>query len=273
MPWIWDVFVVLMGLCVGSFLNVCIYRMPRGLSVAFPGSHCPRSKAPLLWWENIPVLSFVILGGKGRVSKAPISWQYPAVEIITAILFFVLWQLFTPAVAISYMIMASMMLAGSFIDWQFKIIPDSLTVGGAFVGLIAAASVPALLDIEGAWTISKSVEALGLSAQGMLLGSGVILWIALLAEMALKKEAMGFGDVKLLGFIGAFIGWKGAIASIFLGSFIGMAIVIVMAIAERISGKKEKLMGREIPFGPMLNAAAFAIVLAKGLALPLPWGI
>lgn len=261
-PWVLPTFVFLIGLCVGSFLNVCIYRMPRDLSVAWPPSFCPKSKSPLHWWENIPVLSFILLGGKGRISKEPIGWQYPLVEILTAIVFLLLWFSFPPPVAISYMIMAAIFLAGSFIDWQFKIIPDTLTIGGMFLGLIASASVPALHNVAStageSWNLILSLKSLGISLQGMLIGSAIILWMAILGELALRKEAMGFGDVKLLGMIGAFLGWQAAVFSIFAGALIGMAVAIVMIISERLSGKDAKFFGREIPFGPMLCAAAFA---------------
>jgi leader peptidase (prepilin peptidase) / N-methyltransferase len=262
-PWVYPVFVFIIGLCVGSFLNVCIYRMPRDLSVVMPGSFCPKSQKPLLWWENIPLLSFILLGGKGRISKEPIGWQYPVVELLTGVMFLILWLLFTPAVAIALMIMVAMFIAGSFIDWQFKIIPDTFTIGGAIVGLLVSFAVPALHGVaapEAAWSVGNAFLALGISLQGMLIGSALILWMAILAELALKKEAMGFGDVKLLGMIGAFLGWQGAVFTIFGGAVVGMVVALVMLAVERLQGKKEAFFGREIPFGPMLNMAALAYV-------------
>ena len=144
--------VAILGLCVGSFLNVVICRLPRmlesavtqpdashGESLSYPASHCPKCNTPLKIWHKIPLLSFFLLGQRCFFCKTPISWQYPVVELLTALIFLALWLSFPPAVAISYMVMAAIFLAGCFIDWQFKIIPDSLTVGGAFLGLLADA--------------------------------------------------------------------------------------------------------------------------------------
>jgi leader peptidase (prepilin peptidase)/N-methyltransferase len=255
-PWVFDLAVILIGLCVGSFLNVCIYRMPRGLSIVWPGSFCPKSREPLKWWENIPLVSFIILRGRGRVSHEPIGWQYPLGEAFTALLFWVIWHSFAPAVAVCYMIMAAMMFAGAAIDWQFKIIPDSLTLGGVLVALIASAVVPALHGVAGSG-LAASLISLGIALKGMLFSSAVVLWIALIGEVVFKREAMGFGDVKLMGFIGAMLGTGAGVFAIFGGAVIGMVVAIVMLIAERLAGKNTSLRGREIPFGPMLCTAAF----------------
>jgi leader peptidase (prepilin peptidase)/N-methyltransferase len=255
-PWVFDLAVILIGLCVGSFLNVCIYRMPRGLSIVWPGSFCPVSREPLKWWENIPLLSFILLRGRGRVSGKPIGWQYPLGEAFTAILFWIIWHSFAPAVAICYMIAAAMMFAGSAIDWQFKIIPDSLTLGGVAVALLASAIVPALHGIE-TTGLAASLLSVGVALKGMLFSSAVVLWIALIGEVIFQREAMGFGDVKLMGFIGAMFGTGAGVFAIFGGAVIGMVVAIGMIVAERLAGKKASLRGREIPFGPMLCTAAF----------------
>jgi leader peptidase (prepilin peptidase)/N-methyltransferase len=274
-PWFPPAVAFILGLCVGSFLNVCVYRMPRGLSVVWPPSFCPKSNTPLRWFENIPVLSFIFLRGRGRISHEPIGWQYPAVELLTAGAFLCLWLSFPHPVAIACMIMSAIFIAGAFIDWQFKIIPDSLTIGGALVGLTASVIVPALHGasaqvaggIGSAWTLPSALGSLGISLQGMLIGSAVILWMAILGELAFRREAMGFGDVKLLGMIGAFIGWQGAVFSIFAGAFIGVFAAAATMIAEKLSGRGGKFFGREIPFGPMLCAAAFAYLWMKPVVL------
>jgi leader peptidase (prepilin peptidase)/N-methyltransferase len=261
-PYFFPTLVFIIGLCVGSFLNVCIYRMPRGLSVATPGSFCPVSNTPLKWWENIPVLSFIFLGGKGRISKQQISFQYPIVEIITGIIFCVLWLKFPPGVAISYMAMSAIFLAGSFIDWQFKIIPDSFTIGGTFLALVACVIVPQLHGVDNIANLAP-LKSLGIGLQGMLIGSAIVLWMAILGEIAFKREAMGFGDVKLMGMIGGFLGWQATVFSLFGGAFIGLFVIGGMVLVEKFSGKKEKFFGREIPFGPMLCAAAFIYIWIK----------
>lgn len=269
-PWLAPSIVFLFGLCAGSFLNVCIYRMPRGLSVVLPGSFCPVSGAPLRWWENIPVLSFLFLAGRGRVSHQPISWQYPIVELLTACIFFTLWNYFSaqPAVAIALMVMSAIFIAGSFIDWQFKIIPDLFTVGGTVVGLIACLWVPQLHGFTGNGLIS-SISSFGVGLMGVFIGSAVVLWMAIAGELIFRREAMGFGDVKLMGLIGAFLGWQGAVFSLFAGAFIGLIVVFVMLMAERISSKKSdkdknrQIFGREIPFGPMLCTAAFIYIFIQ----------
>lgn len=262
LPWFAPTLVFIIGLCVGSFLNVCIYRMPRGLNIAWPNSFCPVSRAPLRWWENIPVLSFLFLRGRGRVSKKSISWQYPAVELLTAGLFLALWHSFTPPVAISLMVMSAFFIAGSFIDWQFKIIPDMLTVGGTVAGLVAALWVPALHGVAGTG-LNASLLSLGHALTGALLGAGLVVWMAVAGELAFRKEAMGFGDVKLMGGIGAFLGWQATVFALFAGAFIGLLVVAVLMIAEALQGKKENFFGREIPFGPMLCAAALVYVWVK----------
>lgn len=262
LPWLAPALVFIIGLCVGSFLNVCIYRMPRGLSVAWPNSFCPRTRTPLHWWENIPVLSFLFLCGRGRVSGEQISWQYPVVELFTATVFLMLWQSFPPAVALCYIFMSALFIASSWIDWQFKIIPDTLTVGGAVAGLVASVWVPALHGIPGN-DLNSSIAAFGISLMGLLMGSALVMWMAVAGEIAFKKEAMGFGDVKLMGMIGAFMGWQAGVFSLFAGAFIGLLVVAGMMLAEALRGKKENFLGREIPFGPMLCAAAFLYIWVR----------
>jgi leader peptidase (prepilin peptidase)/N-methyltransferase len=262
-PWFFPTFLFLIGLCVGSFLNVCVYRMPRGLSIVWPPSFCPKSGTSLKWWENIPLLSFILLRGKGRISKEKIGWQYPALELFTGIAFAGLWVSFPHPAALCYMAMTAIFLAGSFIDWQFKIIPDSFTVGGTLLGVIVSLFVPALHGVH-TTGVAASTLSLGISLLGLLVGSGVVLWLAIGAEIILKKEAMGFGDVKLLGMIGAFLGWQGALFAIFAGAIIGTAVALVTILVEKLSGKDEGFFGREIPFGPMLCAASLVWLWVQG---------
>lgn len=266
LPWFAPTVVFILGLCIGSFLNVCIYRMPRGLSIAWPNSFCPHTRTPLHWWENVPVFSFLFLCGQGRVSHQQISWQYPVVELLTACIFLALWQSFPPSIALCYIFLSALFIAGSFIDWQFKIIPDSLTVGGAVAGLIAAVWVPALHGIAGQG-INASFQSFGIAFQGLLIGSALVMWMAIAGEIAFKREAMGFGDVKLMGMIGAFLGWQGTVFSLFAGAFIGIFVVAGLMLFELLRGKKENFLGREIPFGPMLCAAAFIYLWIKPSAL------
>ncbi len=260
-PWFFPTLVFLIGLCVGSFLNVCIYRMPRGLSIVWPPSFCPKSTEPLRWYENIPLLSFMFLRGRGRASGKPIGWQYPVVELLTACVFVALWLRFPPEAALAYMVMTGIFIAGSFIDWQFKIIPDWLTLGGLAAGLLASALVP-VLHLN-----ATPMGSLGSAFWGMMMGSGILLWMAILGELAFRKEAMGFGDVKLLGMIGAFLGWQGAVFSIFAGAVVGLMATLVLLGIEKLSGKNQKFFGREIPFGPMLCTAAMIYLWVRPAVL------
>ncbi len=268
-PWFFPVVIGLFGAIVGSFLNVVIYRMPLEKSVVTPGSHCACG-APIKWHDNIPVLSWFLLRGKARCCGAPYSFRYAFVELLTAALFLTSWLMFPPAKALCGMLFVSCMLCALFIDLDHMIIPDTFTIGLGVVGVVLSVFVPSLHDqYDGVFLVS-SLHSAVISMQGLLVGSGLVLWIALIAEVLLRKEAMGFGDVKFVGAIGAFTGWQGAVFAVFGGAVVGTIWIGIAWVWQKLSGKKSPVtprsetpdgqaadlgFGVQVPFGPMLAIA------------------
>lgn len=259
----WYAFLTLLaigwGACIGSFLNVCIYRIPLELSVVAPGSHCPACKQPIRWFQNIPVLAYLFLRGKCARCGVRISPRYMIVELLTAGLFLLAWFKFDliagprplglePVtdlllVPVFWLVIMGLVL-GTFVDFEHMIIPDRVTLGGIACGLAASALVPAL---HGETTI---IGALIKGGIGAAFGFGLLWGVAMLGEFVFKKEAMGFGDVKLMGAIGAFFGWQGVCFTVLVSSFAGTIVGLVLI----FSGKKE--MQSRIPYGPYLALAA-----------------
>lgn len=279
-PWFFPLFSFIFGSMVGSFLNVCIYRIPLGKSVVQPRSFCPVSGKPIAWYDNIPIISFILLRGKGRISRQPISLRYPLVEVLTAILFLVCWLSFSPGKALCGMIFCSILICATFIDFEHMIIPDSFSIGGMVAGVALAFAVPSLHIMPDSIFFLASLKSGVTALVGAFIGSALVLWIGLLAEIVLRREAMGFGDVKFIGAIGAFCGWQGGIFAVFGGAVIGTIgffvykiIAIIIGIQkkgvipednteniskkseEKEEDKNEELLGREVPFGPMLALA------------------
>lgn len=255
-----DALVLLFGACIGSFLNVVIARVPKGESIVRPGSHCACGQ-PLAWRDNIPILSWILLRGRARCCGRPISLRYPVVEALTAGLFLACWRLFPPLPAACGWIFVSALIAGTGIDLEHMIIPDLFTVGLALAGLALAVLVPSAHGQTSGYFALDALRSLIVSLEGMLLGAGLVVWVATLAEILLKKEAMGFGDVKLAGAIGAFCGWRGAVFALFGGAVIGsVALIVVLIVWKARRGKPTGAaapigFGTEVPFGPMLAAA------------------
>lgn len=328
-------FAFVLGAVVGSFLNVCIYRMPLDLSVNQPRrSFCPSCKQQLKWHQNIPLLSWLFLRGRCANCGNRIAFRYFAVELLTALLFLAVWLQFPWQVALAYWIFVSLLIVGTFIDFEHFIIPDEVTIGGVIAGVLASLLVPALMATEGRWT------ALVTSALSALLGYG-ILWIVLEAgkkvfgkkkirldaptaftwtrtgedadfavgeekelwsdyfsresdvlilvcdeavidgrsigktdlrfhynrvniageeilldtadqisgvvrELQIPREAMGRGDLKFLAAIGAFLGWKAVLFSVFAGSLLGSLVgLATLLVGQRVWSAK-------LPFGPYL---------------------
>ncbi|MES2695122.1 MAG: prepilin peptidase [Verrucomicrobiota bacterium] len=273
-PWFFPLFVFVFGACVGSFLNVVIYRVPKHESVVTPGSHCGCGQ-PIAWYDNIPILSWLLLRGRARCCGRGFSFRYPFVELFTGGLFIACWQSYPPLVAACGWVLLSCLVAASFIDIDHMIIPDVFTLGLAAFGLVISFLVPALHGHETGYFLADSLRSGVASLQGIFIGSALVLWIALIAESILKKEAMGFGDVTFVGAIGAFCGWQGAVFTIFGGAFVGTVWVIFAKLVEIITSKKTPPppddlepesedragfvpplgFGAHIPFGPMLATA------------------
>ena len=273
--WILTLSVALFGLCIGSFLNVCVWRIPLGMSIVMPGSHCPKCNHPIPWWQNIPLLSWFALRGRCHYCREPISFRYPLVEALTAAAFLLVWLKFlsplvdppppypwaegegcgpilgtTPFLDIRglpvYLLATAGLIFGSFVDIDHFILPDRVTIGGIVLGFAASPLIP---ELQGAATWQ---QALARSGIGFAAGFGGLWLVSILGSLAFRKEAMGFGDVKLMGAIGALCGWRATvfalIAGSFLGSFTGLALM---------AARKRDLQGR-IPFGPFLSLGAFA---------------
>ncbi len=270
-PWFFPVCAALFGAIVGSFLNVVIYRMPEGKSIVTPGSHCACGK-PIAWYDNIPILSWILLRGKARCCGRDYGIRYPAIELLTSVLFLACMLLFPPAKALVGMFFLSCLVCATFIDLDHMIIPDVFTIGLAVIGVTISLFVPALHGIHHDIGIVAAMRSGLVAVQGVLIGSAVVLWIALLAETLLRKEAMGFGDVKFVGAIGAFCGWQGAVFTVFGGAIVGTVWMAIAWIWQKLSGKKAPIapkaetaegeateeigFGVQVPFGPMLAIAA-----------------
>jgi leader peptidase (prepilin peptidase)/N-methyltransferase len=210
-PWFFPGVAFVVGACIGSFLNVVIYRLPKEESIVTPGSHCGCGQ-PIKFYDNLPILSWLALRGRARCCGRPFSVRYPFVELLTGLLFVACWLrlspggTFSPGLVVCGWIFLSCLVAATFIDLDHMIIPDVFTLGLGVLGVLLSFAVPALHGQHTDFFLGDSLRSGVASLLGLLVGSGLVLWIALLAEAALKKEAMGFGDVKFVGAIGAFCG-------------------------------------------------------------------
>ncbi len=237
----------IVGLILGSFYNVCIYRISKKESVVFPSSYCPECKHPLKPGDLIPVLSYISLKGRCRYCKDKIPIRYPLVEIITALAILLLYSKYgLTGRLLAYIILASILIIISFIDIDERIIPDILIIIGTVAGFFTS-----LLG----FTVSL-VDAL----LGLLLGGGILLVIGLASLLVLKKEGMGGGDIKLMGMIGLFLGWKMALLSLLLSIFLGGIISLFLLITNR------KKLGEYIPFGPFISCGTMvALIWGKAI--------
>lgn len=271
-PWFFAAVVFVFGACIGSFLNVVIYRLPKHESIVTPGSHCACG-APIAWYDNIPIFSWLILRGRARCCGRPYSFRYAFVELLTAALFLACWLLFPPAKAVCGMVFAGLLLPATFIDLDHLEIPDVFSLGGGVIGVVLSFVVPALHGHHGDFFLLDSFRSGVDGLLGLLVGSALVLWIALLAEAVLKKEAMGFGDVKFIGAIGAFTGWQGAVFAIFGGAVIGTVWLALALLWQKTTGRASPVaprtetpegepapigLGVHVPFGPMLALGGFA---------------
>jgi leader peptidase (prepilin peptidase) / N-methyltransferase len=236
------IFVLLVGLVIGSFLNVCIYRIPEGKSILWPNSHCPACQKSLNWYHNIPVLSYVALGGRCSFCGKKISLRYPSVEFLTGLLFLAVFHRFGLSfVPLVYAFFVSLLVVITFIDLDFQIIPDVISLPGIVAGFLCSFAIPWLN-----WSDSLL---------GILLGGGSLLLVAKVYKLLTNVDGMGGGDIKLLAMIGAFLGWKAILPVIFLSSMIGCLIGIPLML---LKGGGTKLA---IPFGPFLALGAVIYML------------
>jgi len=237
------IIIFVFGACIGSFLNVCIYRMPRGESIVYPGSRCPECKRHIAWRDNIPLFSFINLRGKCRTCGVAFSYRYFLIEFLTAVLFVFLLNRYGMTVQFFvYSALFASLIAVTFIDFDFKEIPDSISVSGIVVGTVLSLLFPFLHGSNSA------MGGLLASLKGILAGGGIIYATAILGKIAFRRDAMGGGDVKLLAMIGSLLGWKLTLLTFFLAPFLGATFGIIV---------KLKTGESEIPYGPFLSMAAF----------------
>lgn len=233
MYYLLHIFAFVLGATVGSFLNVCIYRIPRGDSIIRPLSHCPACNQPISFFDNIPLISFLLLRGRCRYCQTHISFRYPLVELLSALLSLGLFLKFglSPHLFV-YFILGWSLLAVTFIDLDTQTIPDIITLPGIILGFFASFLI---LQVK-YWQL----------VLGILLGGGILYMVAFLYHALTKKEGMGGGDIKLMAMIGAFLGYKSVLPVIFLASLIGTLVGIIIIIGWR----KDRRYA--IPFGPFI---------------------
>lgn len=225
------------GAVIGSFLNVCIYRIPAGVSIVTPPSRCPRCGVTIRWYQNIPIFSYLVLGGKCGSCRIKISLRYPIIEALTGALFVLVFFYFSLSLAtLVYLIFVAALVVITFIDLDHQIIPDVISLPGIVVGFLCSFATPWL-------TWSDSLF-------GILLGGGSLWLVAVLYELLTKKEGMGGGDIKLLAMIGAFLGWKAILPIIFFSSLIGSLVGVPLMLVKKADSKLA------IPFGPFLALGA-----------------
>jgi leader peptidase (prepilin peptidase)/N-methyltransferase len=234
--------IFLFGTIIGSFLNVCIYRIPAGQSVISPASRCPKCGAAIRWYQNVPVISYLLLRGRCAGCKTRISLRYPLIEALTGLLFVWVWLAFGWQVATPlYWVFVAALVVITFIDLDHQIIPDVISLPGIVVGFLAALAIPWLPWLD--------------SLLGILLGGGSLFLVAAVYQRLTGQEGMGGGDVKLLAMIGAFLGWKAVLPVIFLGSLAGSLVGVPLMLIKRSDGKLA------IPFGPFLALGAVICLL------------
>ena len=253
------IMIAVWGACMGSFLNVCIYRIPREESIVKPRSHCPHCNKLIPWHLNIPILSYIMLRGRCKFCSTRFTPRYMIVEALVALLFVMTWLMFDPnAGARPFGLMTIIdiwlipvywlglfgLTLGTFVDFEHMIIPNRVTLGGIAIGLILSLLVPSMHGQECAWM------GLLFSLIGAVAGWGLLWGVATLGTIAFKKEAMGFGDVKLLGAIGAFLGWQGVLFTVIISSLLGATVGITLML---VGGRK---LQSRIPYGPYLSLAA-----------------
>jgi leader peptidase (prepilin peptidase)/N-methyltransferase len=231
----------MIGLCVGSFLNVCIYRLPRGESLAWPASRCTQCGKPLRWYHNIPLVSWLALRGRCAYCRARISPRYPVVEAITALTWVLIVWLTPPGwLLASRLVLGTALIVLFAIDLEHQLLPNVITLPGIAIGLaLSFVAPPGPVD----------------SLLGTALGGGVLYAIAAGYYLLRKEEGMGMGDVKMLAMIGAFLGWRAVLVTLVLSSFAGAAIGIVLMATQRGT------LRYALPFGTFLSVGALVAML------------
>ncbi len=244
-----DISIFILGAIIGSFLNVCIYRIPEGLSVVSPSSRCTSCGTPIKFYDNIPILSYFFLAGRCRSCRAKLSIKYPLIEFLNAALYVSVLERFgygSPWVLAVYLVFVSALIVIVFIDLEHQIIPDGITLPGIPLAIILGATIlpdPVLPD---------SPFGFKESLIGSLAGGVSFYLIAVLGKAVFKKDAMGGGDIKMMAMVGGLIGWKGVFLTTFLASLFGSLIGVSLILL------KGREWGARIPFGPYLALGSLA---------------
>lgn len=259
----WTVWVFVAGLCVGSFLNVCIYRLPRGQSIARPRSRCPGCNKPIAAYDNIPVLSYLLLRGRCRFCRTSISPLYPTVELLTGLTFLLVFLQFGFSLeTVRALLLASALIALIFIDLRDRLLPDVITLPGAAIGLLFSFLVPLqdgtasfLWRAIGGGFLPLTLASVADATLGAALGAGLLFALGEIWYHLRKVEGMGLGDVKLMLMVGLFFGVKLTVLTLLLGSLAGSLIGGGYMLATRKSAKYE------LPLGTFLGVAALISLL------------
>ena len=251
------------GLVFGSFLNVCILRLPHGISISVPRSHCPQCKKLIPWYDNIPILSYVLLGARCRHCKKPISARYPLIEALSGVISALLYLKYGLGLEwFIFLVFSGSLVVLAFIDLDHRILPDPITLNGIWLGVIISvylgrpsSLVSRIVRLIGIDVTNQRVVALIASLLGITMGGG-LLWGVAEAYLRLRGiEGMGFGDVKMMAMVGAFLGAPLALLTIMIGSLLGSIVGLVFI---RFTDKSRDY---ELPFGTFLSMAAIVAVL------------
>jgi leader peptidase (prepilin peptidase) / N-methyltransferase len=235
------VYVFILGLCIGSFLNVCIYRLPEGTFLKAPRSECPSCGKMIRFYDNIPVLSYLMLKGRCRYCRTAISIRYPLVELITGMCAVSIYMNFGLTLeGLIYFVFIAVLIVVIYIDIDHRIIPNVITLPGIPICFLASFALTSM-------TMKASVL-------GIISGGGSLLTVAWVYRLITKREGMGGGDIKLLAMIGALIGWKGVIFTIYTASVAGTLVGLPMILL------KNKNFRLKIPFGPFLSMGAILYI-------------
>ena len=264
------------GTVVGSFLNVCIYRIPWEKSVIWPGSHCPKCWGAIESRDNVPIVGWLLLGGACRRCRASISIRYPAIEFLVGALFltaylvdgvlpreFVRDDITLLAKVLYHVLLISLLVVITFIDADLTIVPASVTNLGILLGLGLGMAFPQVRPVPN--DALTAGAALWEGVKGLLVGGGMIGVIRVVGGFVFRREAMGSGDIHILGMIGAFLGWQATVLAIPLAAFIGLAqalFKLTRYLVKRITGQKVVAADRELPFGPYLSLAALVLLFS-----------
>jgi leader peptidase (prepilin peptidase)/N-methyltransferase len=286
--YLWQIHVIygvglfVIGLVVGSFLNVCIYRIPWEKSVIWPGSRCPKCLAEIEARDNLPVIGWAMLGGSCRSCHAPIPIRYPLVELLVGLLFlgvyladavlpsgYVRDDLILAVKVLYHVLFVSLLVAVTFIDFDLQLVPSSITNTGIILGLAIGAAFPEVRPVPSMATTHEG--GLGVGLIGLVVGAALIWVIRVVGSLVFRREAMGIGDIHILAMIGVFLGWQAALVTPFLASFVGLVPSLwklTLSVAKWASGGKYHPSDHEIPFGPYLSVAALILMFAWPWAWP-----